>query len=183
MNDPFSIAFYKVLIDAEYARFEAEMQKYQEQVRRFSQNFSTLEIHTGTPPVFDPPNIPKPQEPEIIMPKLDLSCQENKDCDCCNKKPEMEPSDSAKEWEEFLARSKDTTKPAPSPLEDQIGGNHYLNMKIQPIEALKSWLTPEEFRGWIKGSALYYIARERLKGGDQDLDKAAHILELFKSLR
>jgi len=59
----------------------------------------------------------------------------------------------------------------------QVGGAHYLHMAIQPWEALEAWLTPEELRGYHKGVVVAYLARERAKGGDVDIQKAAHHLE------
>ena len=58
----------------------------------------------------------------------------------------------------------------------QVGGTHYESMKIQPWDALKVWLTPEEYRGYMKGTAIVYLAREGWKGGDQDIAKALHHL-------
>lgn len=59
----------------------------------------------------------------------------------------------------------------------QVGGTHYKEMAIQPWEAMRAWLTPEEYRGYHKGTVLAYLARERSKGGDQDIAKAAHHLQ------
>jgi hypothetical protein len=61
----------------------------------------------------------------------------------------------------------------------QVSGDHYKNTppEHQPWNVLQSWLTPEEYRGWQKGVAIVYLARERLKGGDTDVMKAAHHLE------
>lgn len=60
----------------------------------------------------------------------------------------------------------------------QIQGDHYRKHgDHQPWDVLRSWLTPEEYRGWMKGNAIVYLARERDKGGDQDIAKAAHHLE------
>lgn len=59
----------------------------------------------------------------------------------------------------------------------QHGGDHYNKMKIQPWDFLKSCLTPEEYRGWQKGVAIVYLAREREKAGDLDVRKAIHHLE------
>jgi hypothetical protein len=59
----------------------------------------------------------------------------------------------------------------------QIGGDHYLNMGIQPWDAMRAWMTPEEFQGFLRGNAIKYIARFRAKGGVQDLRKAMHYLE------
>ena len=49
---------------------------------------------------------------------------------------------------------------------------HYRQGDIECIDAIKSALTEEEFRGYCKGNALKYIWRERYKGGYQDLEKA-----------
>jgi len=58
----------------------------------------------------------------------------------------------------------------------QVGGEHYRSMAVQPWDALSAWLTPEEFRGYQKGVAIAYLARERKKGGTQDVEKAMHHL-------
>lgn len=59
----------------------------------------------------------------------------------------------------------------------QIGGDHYKVLgDYQPWNVLKAWLTPEEFRGYQKGVAIAYLARERAKGGDDDIRKAVHHL-------
>lgn len=59
----------------------------------------------------------------------------------------------------------------------QVGGTHYKDMPLQPWEAMRAWLTPEEYRGYHKGTVLAYLARERQKGGDTDLAKAAHHMQ------
>jgi len=60
----------------------------------------------------------------------------------------------------------------------QVGGDHYKPMgDFQPWDVLQHWLTPEEYRGYQKGVAITYLARERQKGGDQDIKKAAHHLQ------
>jgi len=43
----------------------------------------------------------------------------------------------------------------------------------ETIKVLKAKLTPERFRGFCVGNAYKYIDREQMKGGDQDLRKAA----------
>lgn len=61
---------------------------------------------------------------------------------------------------------------------NQIGGTHYKDMgDYQPWDVLQHWLTQEEYRGYQKGVAIAYLARERAKGGDQDLLKALHHLQ------
>lgn len=60
----------------------------------------------------------------------------------------------------------------------QVGGDHYKSLgQYQPWDVLRHWLTEEEYRGWMKGNAIVYLAREKQKGGDQDIGKAAHHLQ------
>lgn len=66
---------------------------------------------------------------------------------------------------------------AESALSRQVGGSHYKDMKIQPWEAMEAWLTPEEYRGYQKGVAIAYLARERDKGGIEDIKKTIHHLQ------
>jgi hypothetical protein len=62
-------------------------------------------------------------------------------------------------------------------MEDQVGGSHYKDLgDYQPWLVLKAWLTEEEYRGFMKGTAIVYLARERNKGGDEDIEKACHTL-------
>jgi len=53
---------------------------------------------------------------------------------------------------------------------------HYKQGAIECIEAIQSALTEEEFRGYCKGNAMKYIWREKHKGGDESLQKAAWYL-------
>jgi hypothetical protein len=67
---------------------------------------------------------------------------------------------------------------AVSALDKQEGGDHYKKLgDYQPWEVLRAWLTPEEFRGYMKGTAIAYLARERSKGGMLDIKKATHTLQ------
>ena len=54
---------------------------------------------------------------------------------------------------------------------------HYTSGAVEFIDAIRSALTPDEFRGFCKGNILKYVWRERLKNQDQDLQKAAKYLE------
>lgn len=57
----------------------------------------------------------------------------------------------------------------------QVGGDHYKSLAVQPWDALESWLTPEEFRGFLKGTAIYYMLRAGKKGDAlEDIEKAVH---------
>lgn len=76
--------------------------------------------------------------------------------------------------------------PVPQPSEQgQVGGDHYKKLgKYQPWEVLRKWLTPEEFRGYCKGEAIVYVARELDKGGLESIEKAYHTLGfLIKTLK
>jgi hypothetical protein len=71
-----------------------------------------------------------------------------------------------------------------SVLQQQVQGTHYKKLgDYQPWEVLRHWLTEDEFRGFMKGSAIVYLAREKDKGGDIDIDKAAHYLQAMKEFR
>ena len=50
---------------------------------------------------------------------------------------------------------------------------HYTQSDIECIDAIKAALTPEEFRGYCKGNVVKYIWRERLKGQNESVAKAA----------
>ena len=49
--------------------------------------------------------------------------------------------------------------------------DHYTQGEIDCIDAIRAALTPEEWRGYLKGNCLKYIWRERLKGS-KDIEKA-----------
>ena len=71
-----------------------------------------------------------------------------------------------------------TVAEALSALDIQEGGDHYKKLgAYQPWEVLRRWLTPEEFRGYMKGTTIAYLAREQDKGGMLDIKKAGHTLQ------
>ena len=61
--------------------------------------------------------------------------------------------------------------------ETQVGGNHYKDKAVQPWTAMESWMSPEEFEGFLRGNVIKYIARYKDKNGIQDVLKARHYLE------
>lgn len=65
-----------------------------------------------------------------------------------------------------------------SALSEQIGGQHYKTMSIQPVEFIEKNQIP-----YLEGNAIKYICRHASKGGAQDLDKAIHYLQLLKEMR
>jgi hypothetical protein len=60
---------------------------------------------------------------------------------------------------------------------DAINPSHYKTGKIECIEYIEDKLTPEEYRGYIKGNVLKYITREKHKNGDEDIRKAKWYLD------
>lgn len=65
-----------------------------------------------------------------------------------------------------------------NPLNEQIGGDHYKNMKIQPAE----YITKNQI-GFLEGLAIKYVSRYDHKGGKQDLEKAIHSIQLLIQLK
>jgi hypothetical protein len=61
--------------------------------------------------------------------------------------------------------------------EYQLGGNHYTSKDIQPWEAMQAWMTEEQFKGFLIGNVIKYIARFQDKGGVLDLQKCKHYLD------
>ena len=60
----------------------------------------------------------------------------------------------------------------------QVGGKHYKNFKIQPIE----FITANNLN-FIQGCVIKYICRFNKKNGNEDLDKVIHYCELLKELK
>lgn len=59
----------------------------------------------------------------------------------------------------------------------QIGGSHYSDMAIQPIEFIhKNGLS------FIQGNIIKYVCRYKSKGGIEDLNKAKHYIDLLIEL-
>ena len=63
------------------------------------------------------------------------------------------------------------------PMKRQVGGDHYMNMGVQPWRAMESWMTDEQLIGFMMGNVIKYVARWQEKNGLEDLRKASHYLE------
>lgn len=61
-----------------------------------------------------------------------------------------------------------------TPLERQIGGEHYKSLKIQPIE----YIVANDL-GWCEGNIIKYITRWKQKNGINDIKKVIHYAELL----
>jgi hypothetical protein len=61
-----------------------------------------------------------------------------------------------------------------SNLNTQVGGSHYKDMAIQPIEFIHKNNVP-----FIEGNIIKYVARWKSKNGIEDLRKARHYLDML----
>lgn len=60
----------------------------------------------------------------------------------------------------------------------QVAGDHYRS-EIQPWNAMRAWMTEDEFRGFLVGNAIKYLARAGKKENNtlkSDIMKAQHYL-------
>jgi len=64
--------------------------------------------------------------------------------------------------------------PTPKPSDTQVGGSHYKNMVIQPVEFCQ-----RNGLGYCEANAVKYLCRWREKNGLQDLQKAMHYIQLL----
>ena len=61
-----------------------------------------------------------------------------------------------------------------SALETQIGGSHYKDMAIQPME-----FSMANDMDACQHTVIKYVSRFRVKGGVQDLEKAKHVIDML----
>ena len=61
-----------------------------------------------------------------------------------------------------------------NPLTTQVGGNHYKDLVIQPIEYIVKNNLP-----YMEGNIVKYITRWRKKNGIQDLQKVIHYTQML----
>lgn len=67
--------------------------------------------------------------------------------------------------------------PKASAFDTQVGGSHYKNLPIQPLEFIvKNGLD------FLQGCVVKYVVRYKLKGGIEDLQKARHYLDMMIEL-
>lgn len=59
-------------------------------------------------------------------------------------------------------------------LKMQVGGSHYKELPIQPVEYIFM-----NGIGYFEGNVIKYVSRWRSKGGLADLKKAKHYLEML----
>ena len=64
-----------------------------------------------------------------------------------------------------------------NPLDEQVGGNHYKDMAIQPVEFIHA-----NNLGFLEGCIIKRICRWRNKDGIKDLEKIRHEIDLLIQL-
>ena len=62
-------------------------------------------------------------------------------------------------------------------IDAQVGGGHYKDMKIQPVEFCHANNIP-----FVEGNIIKYVCRWRAKNGVEDLKKARHMLDMLIEL-
>ena len=62
-------------------------------------------------------------------------------------------------------------------LDRQVGGSHYKDLKIQPVEFIHA-----NNIQFCEANAIKYLCRHRAKNGLQDLEKAKHYIDLLIKL-
>ena len=58
--------------------------------------------------------------------------------------------------------------------DNQVGGDHYKNLKIQPVEYIMA-----NNLNYCEGNVIKYVTRYKQKGGIIDLEKAKHYIDLL----
>jgi hypothetical protein len=63
------------------------------------------------------------------------------------------------------------------------GSKHYVDMVLQPLEAMEAWMPEHQLVGFYRGNAIKYLARMDRKGAPlEDLKKAQHYVDLLVNL-
>ena len=94
------------------------------------------------------------------------------------------PGPNITETLEKYGTVKEMPQPSSATLDIQIGGDHYKKLgQYQPWQVAAACMKPEELRGYMKGTVIAYLMRERDKGGDLDIKKAAHTIQLWEEVR
>ena len=65
----------------------------------------------------------------------------------------------------------------------QVGGDHYMELGVQPWTALEAWMSTPEFLGFLRGNVIKYMSRlGRKHDALEDAKKAHHYLEKYISV-
>ena len=64
-----------------------------------------------------------------------------------------------------------------SKLKEQVGGDHYSKLAIQPVTYINA-----NGLSYLQGNVIKYVTRYKDKNGLQDLEKAKHYIEMLIEL-
>ena len=96
---------------------------------------------------------------------------------------EDKPLPSRKAWDVYLEKHQEVFDEQLPVLSDTVNHpSHYSDGEIECIEAIEAQLTPEEYRGYLKGNVAKYVWREKNKGGIESLKKAQWYLDKLVNL-
>ena len=62
-------------------------------------------------------------------------------------------------------------------LKDQVGGDHYSKLAIQPVTYINA-----NGLSYLQGNVIKYVTRYKDKNGLQDLEKAKHYIDMLIEL-
>ena len=62
-------------------------------------------------------------------------------------------------------------------LKEQVGGDHYSKLAIQPVEYINA-----NHLTYLQGNVIKYVTRYKNKNGLQDLHKAKHYIDMLIEL-
>lgn len=84
---------------------------------------------------------------------------------------EVEEKESSKAWDIYIQKHEEVSKEI---ARDNVNSPSHYNADsgLECIEAIEAQLTPEEYRGFLKGNCVKYLWREKHKGGIESLEKA-----------
>jgi len=88
----------------------------------------------------------------------------------------MISSSSKRKKKEFNSHS-DMIKQSVKGKDRQVGGDHYIDFKIMPIEYIS-----KNKLDFLEGNIVKYISRHRKKNGAEDIRKVIHYAELILEL-
>jgi hypothetical protein len=63
-------------------------------------------------------------------------------------------------------------------LDKQVGGKHYTNMLVQPVEFILA-----NNIGFLEGNIIKYVCRHQDKHGAEDIKKAIHYCEMLLHIK
>ena len=85
---------------------------------------------------------------------------------------------SMREAERLIAISEAEGIQLTNALETQVGGNHYTDMVVQPVEFILA-----NQLGFLEGNIIKYICRHQVKHGAEDIKKAIHYCEILLHIK